>query len=336
MTNFVRVDATTAVLENNYNIDGSIFGGMARAISQRPDGKYFVGGSSSTPNGSPIPSIVRLNMDGSRDASFVAPITRRTVYAVSAQGDKVVTGGIVSSSVVPLRFAANGAFDTTFATGVGISITPSNSYFTTFPLVSALAIQSDGKPLIGGIFNRYDGTPRVALARLTDPSLAFSAVSRKTHGAAGDFEIDLSPAGTPTVECRSGGANNTYQIVFTFGRAVTFNSASIGSGTGVVTNTSGSGSNTITINLSGLTNAQTVALTLSGVSSGTSTADLSLRMSLLVGDTNGDGLVNSGDAVQTRSRSGQTADPTNFRSDVNADGTINSGDAAIVRFNSGG
>ena len=45
-------------------------------------------------------------------------------------------------------------------------------------------------------------------------------------------------------------------------------------------------------------------------------------------------MVNSGDAVQTRGRSGQATDAINFRSDVNLDGLVNSGDTAIVRANS--
>jgi hypothetical protein len=58
-------------------------------------------------------------------------------------------------------------------------------------------------------------------------------------------------------------------------------------------------------------------------------------MGVLVGDTNSDASVNSGDALQTRGRSGQTANGTNFRSDVNIDGAINGGDALIVRSRSG-
>ena len=58
-------------------------------------------------------------------------------------------------------------------------------------------------------------------------------------------------------------------------------------------------------------------------------------MGMLIGDTNGDGVVNAGDTTQTRSRSGQTTDATNFRSDVNSDGTINSGDEIAVRSRSG-
>ncbi len=58
-------------------------------------------------------------------------------------------------------------------------------------------------------------------------------------------------------------------------------------------------------------------------------------MGLLVGDTNGDGFVNTGDALQTRNRSGQATDATNFRSDVNTDGVVNSGDTTAVRSRSG-
>ena len=92
---------------------------------------------------------------------------------------------------------------------------------------------------------------------------------------------------------------------------------------------------TVTLNLTNVTNAQTIAITLSGVSNGTSTNDVTAQMSLLLGDTNADRVVNSGDALQTRNRSGGSASSTNFRSDVNTDGVVNSGDATIVRAHSG-
>ena len=93
---------------------------------------------------------------------------------------------------------------------------------------------------------------------------------------------------------------------------------------------------TVTLHLTNTTNGQTVAMTLLGVSNGASTNNITVPVSFLAGDTNADRVVNSGDAVQTRTRSGQAADATNFRSDVNADGFINSGDALIVRARSGG
>ena len=46
-------------------------------------------------------------------------------------------------------------------------------------------------------------------------------------------------------------------------------------------------------------------------------------------------MVNAGDALQTRNRSGQATNATNFRSDVSLDGIVNSGDTTIVRSKSG-
>jgi ABC-type multidrug transport system ATPase subunit len=94
---------------------------------------------------------------------------------------------------------------------------------------------------------------------------------------------------------------------------------------------SGSGTTTVIVNLTGVTNAQRITVTLLGVSDGTSMGDLGVQIGMLVGDSNGDGFVNSGDFLQTRNRSGQVTDDTNFRSDVNVDGFINSGDTFIVR-----
>jgi hypothetical protein len=92
---------------------------------------------------------------------------------------------------------------------------------------------------------------------------------------------------------------------------------------------------TVTLNLTNVSNAQTLAVTFSGVSNGTSTGDVTVPMSLLIGDSNADRVVNSGDALQTRNRSGGVANSPNFRSDVNVDGAVNTGDALLVRTHSG-
>ncbi len=81
--------------------------------------------------------------------------------------------------------------------------------------------------------------------------------------------------------------------------------------------------NVVTIPLTNVANAQTINVTLNNVNGST---NVTIPMRLLIGDVNGDGLVNSGDAQQTRNRSGQATDATNFRSDVDADGFVSSGD----------
>ena len=167
-----------------------------------------------------------------------------------------------------------------------------------------------------------------------------SVVSRKTHDSAGEFDISLPLTGSPGVECRSGGANNDHVVVFSFPSAVTLGGASIAPQAGMSGSIAGTpevspDGRTVTLNLTNITNAQTITMTLTGVTSSTGTGNVIVPMSLLTGDTNADRAVNSGDALQTRNRSGQATDPTNFRSDVNADGFVNSGDTTIVRARSG-
>ncbi|MDQ6764479.1 MAG: dockerin type I domain-containing protein [Verrucomicrobiota bacterium] len=195
----------------------------------------------------------------------------------------------------------------------------------------------------GGFFgnNSYLNTGGRYCAQPSTP-LVQSAVSRKTHGNAGSFDLNLPLTGTPGIECRSGGASGDYTIVLTFlanvsvsgipQAAVTSGSGMIGSGgvsNGGTVTTSG---NVVIIPLTNVANAQTINVTLNNVNGAT---NLTIPMAVLLGDTNGDGFVNSGDALQTRNRAGQTTDAANFRSDVNADGFVNSGDSTIVRARSG-
>jgi uncharacterized MnhB-related membrane protein len=58
-------------------------------------------------------------------------------------------------------------------------------------------------------------------------------------------------------------------------------------------------------------------------------------MGVLVGDVNGNGLVNASDVSLTKSQVGQAVSSSNFREDVNANGTISSTDVAIVKSDVG-
>jgi hypothetical protein len=168
----------------------------------------------------------------------------------------------------------------------------------------------------------------------TIPSVA-SVVSRKIHGSAGPFDLDLPLVGTPGVECRSAGATGTagvdHEIVFSFANNVT------GCGTssmGMLS--SGPASNQCTVDLAGIANQQFLTITLNNVlDSENNSGAVSVTMGVLLGDVNGDGTVNVGDSVIVRNQSGNNATTSNFRYDVNADGLINVGDSAIVRNQSG-
>jgi hypothetical protein len=56
-----------------------------------------------------------------------------------------------------------------------------------------------------------------------------------------------------------------------------------------------------------------------------------MRMSVLMGDVNGDHAVNASDIALTKSRIGQPVDATNFRSDFNVNGSINTTDVSLAK-----
>ncbi len=175
------------------------------------------------------------------------------------------------------------------------------------------------------------------------PPAPVSAVSRKTHGTAGDFDIALPLTGTPGLETRSGGATNDYTLVVTFSAPVTVtgdmqaqvstgNVGSAGTSNGGAVTVSG---NSVTIPLTNVATAQTINVTLNGVSDGSGYGNLVIPMSVLVGDLNASGGVTSSDVGQVKAQASQTVDTGNFRADVNASGGINSTDVGIVKAATG-
>lgn len=162
-----------------------------------------------------------------------------------------------------------------------------------------------------------------------------SADSRKTHGAAGDFDVPLglenfatSPLG---FECRSGGASGDYQIIMNFAGNVTFSDAEVTSGAGTIGAASGSGTNKITVNLTNITDVQTITLALFDVDDGTNIADVGVRVRFRIGDVTHNDVVNSSDVSMVKSELGQPVDGMNFRSDVTANGAITSSDVTLTK-----
>ena len=191
------------------------------------------------------------------------------------------------------------------------------------------AVWSGSEMIIWGGYNGSDLSTGGRYCAQTAP-VPQSAFSRKTHGAAGTFDIPLPLTGNVGVECRSGGATNDYQMIINFMTTVTVGSASVTSGTGIVSSFSVSGSQ-VTVNLTGVTNAQRITVTLVNVNDGTHMGNVPVSMGVLVGDVNGNAVVNASDVSLTKSQVGQVISGSNFREDVNANGLINSVDAALVK-----
>ena len=142
--------------------DGTIY-----TIAIQSDGKILIGGAFAHIAGQEHFRIARLNAGGSLDASFTEAVTNSTssiVWALAVQPDNM----IVAAGALPFitgqtlscvaRLHPDGTLDATFVAPV---VTQSAS-----PEVYAVALQADGKVIIGGYFDSVAGQPRHSLARL--------------------------------------------------------------------------------------------------------------------------------------------------------------------------
>jgi hypothetical protein len=174
-------------------------------------------------------------------------------------------------------------------------------------------------------------TVQVQVPTPQNPLQLTTVVSRKTHGAAGDFDVALPLSGSAGVECRSTSGNHTF--VFTLTNNVVSGNAAVTTGTGTVSGSPTFSGNTMTVSLTGVTDQQQITVTISNVMDtfGQTLPDTSVNAVILAGDTNGNSTVNAADVAQTKAEQGAPVDQTNFRTDVNANGTINAADAALVK-----
>jgi hypothetical protein len=167
------------------------------------------------------------------------------------------------------------------------------------------------------------------------PLQLVSAVSRKQHGAAGTFDLNLPMSGPSGVECRSSGGTHT--IIFTFNNNVMSGGVKIDSGIASPGAAIFSG-HTMTVTLSNVADAQMVMMRFAGVVDefGQTLAEgISVPIGFLFGDTNGSRSVSAADVSQVKAESGQPVTASNFRADVTANGAINAADLGAVKAQSG-
>jgi uncharacterized delta-60 repeat protein len=128
-------------------------------IVVQPDGKILIG--TGVANG-----VLRLNRDGSLDSAFrswTEPAVRISIWAIAAQPDgKILVGGYFHSPNQPDEYFArlnpDGVPDPTFTPPEALAQLTGDSQ------ILALAVQPDGKILVGGQFDT--GTENVYLIRL--------------------------------------------------------------------------------------------------------------------------------------------------------------------------
>ncbi len=144
-------------------------GGTVYGLALQSDGKVIVVGQKFRINGNGPYDAVRLNADGSIDLTYILATPNNTgVYgaAVQSDGRAVVSGSFRSINGVPAegfaRINQNGSVDTTFSQGNPASLSG---------ILYAVAIQSDGKFVVGGTFTSFNGAFRRNVARLNAVSV---------------------------------------------------------------------------------------------------------------------------------------------------------------------
>jgi uncharacterized delta-60 repeat protein len=178
MGNFVRINPDGNV-DASMNVPGTGAGfGYVQNIAIQSDKKIVIGGNFQFYNGASRNGIARVNADGTLDNTFnVGTGVNGLIQAIAVQADNriIIGGAFTSYNSVGVnricRLNADGTLDATFNTGAG----------TNYP-VHDIAIQPDGKVLIGGTFSTYDAVTKRGLVRLNADGSIDNSFACVVHG----------------------------------------------------------------------------------------------------------------------------------------------------------
>jgi uncharacterized delta-60 repeat protein len=177
--------------------------GSPIAMAERGNGDLYVAGTFEKVNGAAWPRLVRLTEEGKVDESF-RPDPRLTTggtnapriiqMAVQANGKLLVVGDFAKSEP-PLnggivRLNSNGSLDSTF--DVGFGATEANDDPMAAPKISRLALQSDGRIVVAGDFQKFNGVSRDGVARLHGDLIAPLQILSITRVAADRAVLQIS------------------------------------------------------------------------------------------------------------------------------------------------
>jgi uncharacterized delta-60 repeat protein len=177
-----------------------------KAIAVQSDKKIVIGGTFDHFDGVAHSGLARLNSHGSLDGSFAPVVTENevqdnqvTILAIVIQPDgKIVFGGgfeAVNGSAFSnlARLNSDGTLDPAF-----VSDGPDSIGSINFANVTAIALQSDGKIVLGGGFRAVHGTVRKSVARFNaDGSLdtAFNPGTLFTYDVFGVNDVAVQSDG---------------------------------------------------------------------------------------------------------------------------------------------
>ena len=145
---------TDGTVDMTFN-PGSGVDAVVKSLVLETNGQIIIAGAFATVNGTNMNAVARLNADGSLDTTFnpgIGPNDSVNAVAVDSLGHVIIGGafdhvsGVARGGVA--RLNVDGSLDTSFDPGIG---TYNPATRSTDP-VYALAVQPDGKILVGGSF----------------------------------------------------------------------------------------------------------------------------------------------------------------------------------------
>lgn len=180
---------TNGSLDTNFNLPLNSYLNTAKIQS---DGKILIGGAFTLYSATTYNRIIRLTSGGTIDSGFtIGTGFNDEVFDIEVQSDgKILVGGDFTSysgvtSRRIIRLNTDGTVDTSFNVGTAFNST-----------VQKIAIQSDGKILVGGSFTTYTGTTYNRIIRLNSNGSVDTGFNIGTGCSSGVRNILINPDNT--------------------------------------------------------------------------------------------------------------------------------------------
>ncbi len=192
------------VFDSSFNPAGSFSGGATiSAVVVQTDGKVVFGGSfvysGNYPSGYPftVTNLVRFNLNGTVDTGY-NPAPNGVINAMAIQPDnKIIIAGTFSQVSGMAQMLISRLTTSGYPDYIGFQAPAPNGY------ILALALQSDGKVVVGGNFSTMNGSSYSRLARLNSTGTLDKNFNPGVYGPPSSpivYSLAVHAPGTPSAD----------------------------------------------------------------------------------------------------------------------------------------
>ena len=301
-------------------------------------------GSGGVLSGTPTAAGTFLATVGAQNFGGTGTQSVSITIAPTAPGAPIIAGATPGNGLAVVTFSAPASDGGSPITSYTATCNPGGitaSRATSPVTVSGLANGTTYTCSVTATNAAGPGTPSGTVSVTPSAAAPLSLVqvqSRKTHGAAGTFDIPIDATqpvgGAVSVEPRAIGAG--HQVVFQFNGAI--------AATGTVSCTDASASpigscsaaavgNDVEVSLTGIPDNRRVTVSLANVNG--AGLNVAAAVGFLLGDVNASRSVTAADTLAVKGKAAQAVNVTNFMFDVNLTGGITGTDILAVKGRSG-